>query len=99
MNACTAFDKLDDIRTFLPGISEAEYELRANLRSKRNCASAVIANTESDTARALAWMCSEYATAYVYASVDPNTLKEVTRFCHRLMRTSMQAETVDGWWG
>ena len=97
MNAFTAIKAADDIRTFLPGISETEYELRAKLRTMRNCASALIAKTDSDTARALAWTCSEYATAYVYAGADHDTLSEVGRFCNRLMLTAMQAENIDGW--
>lgn len=96
MNAFTSIQKADDIRTFLPGISDDEYELRAKLRSMRNYASLLIAKTDSDTARALAWTCSEYATAYVYAGVDQNTLNEVGRFCNRLMVTAIQAEALDG---
>ena len=95
MNAFTAIKAADDIRTFLPGIDEAEYELRAKLRTMRNCASALIAKTDSDTARALAWTCSEYATAYIYAGTDNDTLSEVGRFCNRLMLTALQAETID----
>lgn len=95
MNAFTAIKKADDILTFLPGIGKAEYDLRAKLRTMRNCASAMIAKTDSDTARALAWTCSEYATAYVYAGADHDTLSEVGRFCNRLMLTAMQAESID----
>ena len=95
MNAFTAIKAADDIRTFIPGVSEAEFELRAKLRTMRNCASALIAKTDSETARALAWTCSEYATAYVYAGADNDTLSEIGRFCHRLMLTAMQAENID----
>ena len=97
MNAFTTIEPADDIRTFLPGIGAAEYELRAKLRSMRNCASALIAKTDSDSARALAWTCSEYATAYLYSGCDDGTLEEVGRFCNRLMLTAMQVETIDGW--
>ena len=95
MNAFTAIKAADDIRTFMPGIDETEYELRAKLRTMRNCAAALIAKTDSDTALALAWMCSEYATTYVYAGADNDTLSEVGRFCNRLMLTAMQAESLD----
>jgi|JI6StandDraft_1071083.scaffolds.fasta_scaffold02959_6 hypothetical protein len=95
MNARAAIKASDDIRTFLPGIGEAEYDLRAKLRTMRNCASALIANTDSDTARALAWTCSGYATAYVYAGADTETLSEIARFCNRLILTAMQAEQID----
>ena len=47
----------DDIRIFLPGIGDVEHSLRANLRTFRNCASAMIARTDSDTARGIAWEC------------------------------------------
>ena len=95
MNAFTTIDKSDDILTFLPGISADEYDLRAKLRTMRNCSSALIANTDSDTARALAWTCSYYATAYVYSGANNDTLTEVGRFCNRLIVTAMQAELID----
>ena len=97
MNAVTAITKADAIHTFLPGIGDEEYQLRAKLQTMRNCAAALIAKTDSDAARALAWTCSEYATAYLYAGVDHDTLSEVGRFCNRLMLTAMQAETIDDW--
>jgi hypothetical protein len=95
MNAFTAIQKSDAIRIFRSGISDAEYALRAKLQTMRNCASAMIAKTDSDTARALAWMCSEYVTAYIYASAHNDTLEQVAHFCHRLMVTAMQAEAID----
>lgn len=95
MNAFTQIIATDDIRTFLPGINEEEYELRAKLRTFRNCAAAMIAKTDSDTARSLAWMCSEYATSHLYAGVEDQTLMEIGRFCNRLMLTAMQAEQID----
>ena len=97
MNAVTAITKADAIHTFLPGIGEEEYHLRAKLQTMRNCAAAMIAKTDSDSARALAWTCSEYATAYLYSGCDDGTLEEVGRFCNRLMLTAMQVETIDGW--
>ena len=96
MNAFTAVDKSDDILTFLPGISAAEYALRSKLRTMRNCSAALIARTDSNTARALAWLCSDYSTEHLYAGVDHATLAEVIRFCHRLLVTAMQAEAIDG---
>ena len=95
MNASISIKPKDAIRIFLPGISDAEYALRAKLRTMRNCASAMIAKTDSDTARALAWMCSEYVTAYIYAGAHQDTLEEVAHFCNRLMVTAMQAEAID----
>ena len=95
MNAFTTIDNSDDILTFLPGISAAEYGLRAKLRTMRNCSAALIAKTDSDTARALAWLCSDYATAYVYACANDDAISEVGRFCTRLIVTAMQAELID----
>jgi len=95
MNAFTSIQKSDAIRTFLPGISDAEHEIRAKLETMHNCASAMIAKTDSDTARALAWTCSQYATAYIYAGASTEALNEVARFCNRLMLTAMQAEAID----
>jgi hypothetical protein len=97
MNAFTAIEPSDDILIFLPGTSDAEYELRAKLRTMRNCASAMIARTDSTTARELAWTCSDYATSYIYARHDNETLSEVAQFCKRLMVTALQAENIDDW--
>ena len=96
MNAFTTISKADDIQTFLPGIGEEEYQLRDKVRSMRNCAAALIVKTHSDTARALGWICSDYATAHIYAGVDHAALAEIIRFCNRLLVTAMQAEAIDG---
>ena len=95
MNAYTTISKADDIQTFLPGISADEYELRAKLRTMRNCAASMIANADSDTARDLAWHCSDAATAHIFAGASLDRLNEVHRFCHRLMVTAMQAEALE----
>ncbi len=60
MNSSAKLQPLDDIETFLPGISAEEYALRAKLRSYRNAATAMIHNTASDTARCLAWLTIDY---------------------------------------
>ena len=96
MNAFTEIKPADDLHTFLPGIGEEEYQLRAKIRTFKNCAAALIAKTDSDTARGLAWTCSHYATAHIYAGTDNGTLIEIARFCNRLMLTAMQAEEIDG---
>ena len=95
MNAFTTIKSADAIRTFIPGIDEAEYELRAKLQTMRNCAAAMIAKTESNTARALAWICSDYSTSHIYAGVTDAELNEITRICHRLLVTAMHAEAID----
>lgn len=94
MNMQTAI-KLDDIRTFLPGIDEAEYNLRAKLRTFRNTAASLIASTESDSARQLAWITSDYATGTIYAGVPTATLESIVKLCHRLMVTALQVEEID----
>lgn len=86
---------LDEIRTFLPGIGDEEYALRAKLRSLRNTASAMISNTESDTARQLAWIVVEYATPALYAPGIPVEFEELNKLCTRLMLTALQAEKID----
>jgi hypothetical protein len=88
-------DAADDIRTFLPGIKALEYDLRAKLRGQRNAMTALIATTESDTARCLAWLVVEYVSATLYAPVGLARLSELRRFCHRLALTAMQAEEID----
>ena len=88
----------DEIYIFLPGIDDTEYRLRAKLRTMRNCSAACIAKTDSETARALAWQCSDYATAYIYAGTDNDWLEEIIGFCQRLMAVAMQAEEIDAAW-
>lgn len=95
MNAPTSFATRDDIRTFLPTISEAEYARRAKLRSLRNSAAAMISATDSATARTLAWLASDYATEALYAPAAASALDDLNRFCTRLMLTAMQAEQID----
>ncbi|MGZ3172134.1 MAG: hypothetical protein ACXWJC_03490 [Croceibacterium sp.] len=92
MSPIGATEPADDIRIFLPNIGDEEYAARAKLRSVRNAAGAMIARTESDTARALAWTASNYCHRWLYASADLATLREIGRFGTRLMLCSMQAE-------
>lgn len=86
---------LDDIRTFLPGISEEEYEARAKLRSLRNAASAQLARAESTTAKQLAFVVIEYLAELLYAPLSPAALSELRQFCTRLMLVSCQAENIE----
>lgn len=69
--------------------------LRAKLRSLRNAASAMIASTKSDTARALAWFATEYATQALYAPDAAHALDDLNKLCTRFMLTAMQAEQID----
>ena len=94
MNA-PATIKRDEIRVFLPGISDEEHAKRALLRSYRNAASALIASTQSDVARGLAWMASDYVTGALYAPGAACALDELNKLCKRLMLTAIQAEQID----
>ena len=98
MNTISTIQPLDDIVTFLPGIDLDEYERRSKLRSLRNMAGAMIAQTESPTARQLAWICSEYTTEMVYSPAGASLLDDVAKFCNRLMITAMHAERLDTEW-
>lgn len=96
MNAPTSVTaERDDIRTFLPTIGEEEYARRAKLRSLRNAATAMVNNTDSSTARGLAWFAIEYATEALYAPDASEALEDLNKFCTRLMLTAMQAEQID----
>lgn len=57
--------------------------------------SALLARTDSDTARSLAWIVTEYVTAHLYAETTVERLEEIGRFCHRLSLCALQAEDVD----
>ena len=91
----TTAQPLDEIRTFLPGIGADEYELRSMLRSYRNVASALIGNTESPTARQLAWIVSEWTNELIFLPVDHALLADVVKFCNRLTITAMHAERLE----
>ena len=82
----------DEIRTFLGDIPQAEHDRRAKLRSYRNAASAMIAKTESDTARLLAWQIVEWATPNLYTPAPLEWLDLLIQLSKRLMLTAYQAE-------
>jgi hypothetical protein len=84
----------DSITIFLPAIGADEYKLRARLNELQRIAAALIGKTECETARWLAQFCSEYATAFIYASVEQDVLTDIGRFCHRLLVAAMQAEAI-----
>jgi hypothetical protein len=98
MNAFTSIAptaETDDITVFLPGCHGEEYEVRDKLRRLRNVAAALIARTESDTARQLGWMASDYCTAWLYAPASLEHLRDVRRLCHRFLLCAMQVEFID----
>ena len=86
---------MDSLSTFLPGISEDEREKRLLLSKYRNAASALIASTESDNARCLAWMVNEYVTGALFAPGAAAELDDLNRLCKRLMITAVQIEMID----
>ena len=94
-DAISTIQPLDDIATFLPGIDPDEYERRSKLRSLRNMAGAMIAQTDSPTARQLAWICSDYTTEFVYSHADEALLDDVAKLCNRLMITALHAERLE----
>lgn len=85
----------DAISIFLPGIKPSEYKLRASLQSKRNIAAAMIAKTQSASARSLAWFCHDYAGAFLFAGASNAELANIDKFCQRLMLCAMQIEAID----
>ena len=87
--------KPDEITTFLGAIPADEFERRAKLRSFRNAATAMIASTECDNARALAWMVSDYATEALFCPAAAEALDDLNQLCRRLMLTAIQAEQMN----
>lgn len=88
-------EDVDPIRVFLPGCDGEEYDLRDKLRRLRNVAAALIARTQSDTARQLGWMASDYCTTWLYAPAPLDSLRNVRRLCHRFLLCAMQVEFID----
>lgn len=95
MTAKPAPNGPDDLLTFCPGIQGEEYQLRANMRSFRNTAAAMITGTESGTARQIAWIVTDYSTELLYAPISNAALADLNKFFNRLLLTAMQAERID----
>lgn len=87
--------RLDEFEILMPGLAPIEREKRALLRGYRNAATAMINTTDSDNARALAWMAIEYASGAMYAVGAAEALDDLNRLCKRLMLTAMLAEELD----
>lgn len=86
----------DEITVFLGEMPPEEYRLRDKLRSYRNTACAVIAQTRSDTARALAWFVLDWALPWLYQSeASLEWLDQLNRLSRRLLLTAMQVEVMD----
>lgn len=86
---------IDTLTTFLGALPEAERECRAKLESYRNAAMGLIARTDCDTARALAWQVIEWAAPWLYAPGVPlEWLDQLNQLAKRLMLTALQAEAM-----
>lgn len=87
---------LDPLRTILGELPADEYERRAKLMAYRNAASGMIAQTQSDTARALAWMASDWISPFLFDRAAPvEFLDRVTVLVARLLKTAISAEEID----
>ena len=91
MNAPAAVP-LDTIRTFLGHVPEDEHERRRKLESYRNAASALVARTDCDTARQLAWLVIDWVSPNLYAPAPLEWLDQLNQLAKRLMLTALQAE-------
>lgn len=86
---------LDPLRTFLGPIPDDEHERRRKLEAYRNAAMALVARTDCDTARALAWQVIDWAAPWVYAPGVPlEWLDQLNQLAKRLMLTALQAEAM-----
>lgn len=86
----------DTLATFLGAIPDDERERRAKLESYRNAAMGLVARTDSDTARALAWQVIEWAAPWLYQPGVPlEWLDRLNNLSRRLMLTALQAEEMD----
>lgn len=86
---------VDDIATFLPGIELAEYDRRARLRTYRNVAAAIIGQSESPTARQLAWLASDYCFELGLAPASAALLDDVGKLCQRMLICAAHAERLE----
>jgi|DEB19_MinimDraft_2_1074335.scaffolds.fasta_scaffold76652_2 hypothetical protein len=84
----------DDITLFLGWLPDDLYNLRARLRTARNCASYRVTTAKSADARALLWMCSEAASAWLYVDAAPEMLRSQSDYCRRLLALAEQAEKI-----
>lgn len=88
---------VDDITTFLGTLSAEEYEQRRRIRTCRNAASFKVTQTASADARALCWMVTETATAWIYAQGSVEELTEIATYLRRLLTVADQAEKIGSW--
>jgi hypothetical protein len=88
---------IDPLRTILGPIPDDEHERRSKLMAYRNAASAMIAQTESGTARALAFAACDWIAPFLFDRAVPVAfLDRLTVLVSRLLKTAITAEEIDG---
>jgi len=87
--------KVDDITAFLGRqISAEEYALRCRVRTCRNAAGFQATRASSPNARAIYWMVSEMASAWVYRAALPHELEQVKDHLEMLLECAWSAEEI-----
>jgi aryl-alcohol dehydrogenase-like predicted oxidoreductase len=86
---------LDDIRAFMGAIPPAEYEARRRIRTCRNAGNLKATRTASPSARTLAWLVTETATAWLYAPATVDQLNDVSAYLVALLKAADQAEELE----
>jgi NAD-dependent DNA ligase len=88
--------KLDTLATFLGPIPDEERERRAKLMAYRNAAAGMIAQTQSDTARWLAFVASDWINPFLFDRAIPvEFLDRLTMLVSRLLKTAITAEEIE----
>lgn len=90
----TAQGPSDDIRLFLGDIPNDLYALRAKIRTARNCSTFRMTSAESADARCLLRLCSDAASAWIYADATLAELREQAEYCRRLLALAEHAEKI-----
>lgn len=87
---------IDPLHTILGPLPDGEHERRAKLMAYRNAASAMIAQTESGTARALAFMACDWIAPFLFDRAVPvEFLDRLTVLVSRLLKTAISAEEIE----
>jgi hypothetical protein len=94
MKALTTM-KLSPVEVFMGPLPDDEREVREKLRSYREAATAMIAKTQSDTARILAWQAIEWISPNLYAPAPVEFLEQLRQLVSRLLRTAITAEEAE----
>ena len=87
---------IDPLRTILGELPADERDRRAKLMAYRNAASAMIAQTQSDTARWLAFVACDWINPFLFDRAVPvEFLDRLTVLVSRLLKTAISAEEID----